>query len=147
MTMRHWGIVMVVAALAISLLVNVFALSFIAGRWSAGGSRVDAAAFALPYPEPIRAATREVLRENRVEVIAALARLRRARLAMFEEARRPDIDRGALDKAMAEVRAATTALQEVAQAALAKALLAASAQERARISGPAKFDLLPENQP
>jgi uncharacterized membrane protein len=145
MTLRGRIAVVVVAALAVSLITNVFAVSFIAGQWFIS-KRLESVISAPRYPQPIRSAARETLRQNRGDVIAALARLRRARLAMFDAARAPEFDPAALEAAMAEVRAATTALQAIGQSALAKAISNASPQERANIRRPERLNLLADEK-
>jgi uncharacterized membrane protein len=139
MILRGRGAILVIAALAVSLVANVFAASFVVGQWF-GSTRLEPIISAPRYPQSIRAAAREELRRSRGEVGPALARLRRARLAMFDAAWAPELDPAALETAMAEVRAATTSLQAIAQAALAKAIRAASPQERASIRRPERLN-------
>jgi GTP1/Obg family GTP-binding protein len=66
----------------------------------------------------------------------AVRLLREARARMLELARMPELDQEALRGAMAEVRAATAAVQELSQSALAEALAGATAEERAAIRRP-----------
>lgn len=134
----------VVAALAMSLVANLFVVSFIAGEWSGANTRLLSLGQILPYPESIRADVREELRDNRAALAPALRRVREARMAMFEVARAPNLDEAALKTAMAEMRSATTALQEISQDALAKALASATAEERAAIRRPSAFSLKDE---
>jgi uncharacterized membrane protein len=146
MTLHGRGAYLVVAALAISLLANVFAASFILGQWFSN-TRPEAVISAPRYPQPIRSAAREALRENRGELIPALVRLRRARLAMFDAARAAEFEPATLEAAMAEVRSATTAVQAIAQGALAKAIRGASPQDRATIRPPERFNVLTDGEP
>jgi hypothetical protein len=126
--------IIVIGALAVSVALNIFALSFVAGRWSAGGERWNALSALLPFPAPIRAELQEALAERRREVLPALGRLNRARAAMLEIARAPELNATELEAAMAELRAATTAAQEIGHAALAEVLLEAAPEDRAAIT-------------
>jgi uncharacterized membrane protein len=146
MTLHGRGAYLVCVALAISLLANVFAASFITGQWFSA-TRLEPAILAPRYPQAIRTAAREALRQNRAEVFPALARLRRARLAMFDAARAAEFDPAALEAAMAEVRSATTAVQAIAQGALARAIRGASPQDRAAIRRPERLNVLTDSEP
>lgn len=134
----------VLAALAMSLVANLFVVSFVAGEWSGANTRPASLGQILPYPESIRADVRKELRDNRAILAPALRRVREARIAMYEAARAPSLDETALKAAMAEMRSATTALQEISQDALAKALASATAEERAAIRRPSAFNLRDE---
>lgn len=125
----------ILIVLGLSLAVNLFAISFFAGRWTAQGRPV-AEQMRLTYPAEIRADVRSALESRRDEMAAAVRQLRDARARMLELARAPELDQEALRAAMAEVRAATTAVQELSQSALAEALAGASAEERAGIRRP-----------
>jgi GTP1/Obg family GTP-binding protein len=125
----------VLILLGLSLAVNLFALSFFAGRWSVQGRPVPEQ-MRLTYPAEIRADVRSALESRRDEMAAAVRLLREARARMLELARMPELDQEALRGAMAEVRAATAAVQELSQSALAEALAEATAEERADIRRP-----------
>lgn len=125
----------ILIVLGLSLVANLFAISFFAGRWSVQG-RAVAEQMRLTYPASIRADVRSALAPRREEMAAAVRQLREARARMLEIARAPDLDQEALRAAMAEVRAATTTVQEISQSALAEALGEATAEERAGIRRP-----------
>ena len=67
---------------------------------------------------------------------------------MFALMRADPLDRGALDAAMAEVRARTSVLQALLQSALADALMETPAADRAEIQPPVgSFGLLDDRNP
>lgn len=125
---------LVLIALAVSLIANIFAVSFFVGRMSVGGMRAGEARSG--YPPAIRAEMRHELETRRGDMMAARRQLRDARAAMFEAARAPTFDEAALTAAMAEVRTATAALQKVTQDALVETLKKMPAEERAGIRRP-----------
>lgn len=69
-------------------------------------------------PPEIRQEFREVLRENRHTLRGPLRELGQARRAMFEAAAARPYDRAAVEAAMAQVRAASAALQVAGQEVL-----------------------------
>ena len=106
MTLEGRKAKIVLILLGLSLAVNLFALSFFAGRWSVQGRPV-AEQMRLTYPAEIRADVRSALEARRDEMATAVRQLRDARARMLELARVPELDQEALRGAMAEVRAAS----------------------------------------
>lgn len=142
----------IVSILAIVLATSLCLNLFLGGAWLAGQwfeQRVETAAAAMRgYPPELR---RDVLRrllQNRTELRSAVGGWREARQRMFALMRADPLDRGALDAAMAEVRARTGALQALLQSALADALAEAPTADRARIQPPTGgFGLLGDRDP
>lgn len=125
----------ILAVLAVSLVANIFAVSFVAGRWSVENRR-PAAAMGVAYPPAIRDGIRDALETRRDEMAAAVGRLREARATMRRAAVAAEFDEAALIAAMADVREATAAVQEISHSAIAEAVGKASAEERAAIRRP-----------
>jgi uncharacterized membrane protein len=135
MTLEGRRAKIVLAVLAVSLVANIFAVSFVAGRWSVENRRPPAA-MRMAYPPAIRDDIRDAIAARREEMAGAVRRLREARAAMRAAARASAFDAAALDRSMAEVREATAAVQVVSQNALAEALAKASPEDRAAIRQP-----------
>jgi uncharacterized membrane protein len=100
MTRRSWLQIILVAALALSLLANFFlaGYAFKQNRMGIGGGMV-ADALVSAYPQDVRSEFRRLLRENRREAFAALRQLRQARRAMAQAAnatpyRQADVEQG-----------------------------------------------------
>ncbi|WP_342237339.1 periplasmic heavy metal sensor [Inquilinus sp. OTU3971] len=135
--------------LAASLCLNLFlGGAWLAGRWFERRMETTTASVMRAYPPELR---RDVLRrllQDRAELRSAVGGLREARLRMFALMRADPLDRGALDAAMAEVRARTGALQALLQSALADTLAGTPAEERAKILPPnAGLGLLDDRDP
>ena len=109
------------ATLAISLLCNAFAASYLVGSFSARDSRDDLLG-ELRYPMAVLTEMRMALREERAEVQLSWERLRQARAKLHSLSTAPQFDRAAVAEAASEVRRATTALQELGHQALLAAL-------------------------
>lgn len=111
----------VFALLAISLAGNFFTIGYLAHRWQSGPSALTMA-LSSRYSPDVQRAFREVLRENRSTVRAALAELRTAREAQEALARQHPVDEMAMRAAMARVRTKTAELQSILQDYLMTAL-------------------------
>jgi uncharacterized membrane protein len=124
--------------LAASLCLNLFlGGAWLAGRWFERRVETVAASVMRAYPPELR---RDVLRrllQDRAELRSAVGGLREARQRMFAVMRADPLDRGALDAAMAEVRARTGDVQALLQSALVASLAEMPAAERAGIQPPA----------
>ncbi|CDZ51723.1 periplasmic heavy metal sensor [Neorhizobium galegae] len=107
--------------LAMSLAGNFFTIGYLAHRWQSGPN-VLSMALAARYSPEVQRAFREVLRENRSTVRAALAELRTARDAQEALARQHPVDEVAMRAAMARVRTKTAGLQSILQDYLMTAL-------------------------
>jgi uncharacterized membrane protein len=134
---KRTAIIVLAAALVVSLCLNMF----VAGAWFAGRyvdrSLAAAANAAMSaYPPSLRRAVRQKLVAERQELRAAVTDLREARLRMFAAMRADPLDRGALDRSMAEVRVKTTNLQALLQTAFAEVLEQAPLSERQKIESP-----------
>jgi len=123
MTTRSWLQIVLVAALALSLLANFFlaGYAFKQNRMGLGGGMV-ADVLVSAYPQEVRSEFRRLLRENRREAFGALRQLRQARRAMAEAAKATPYHQADVEQAMAGVRAATEALQSMLQGLLLEAL-------------------------
>jgi uncharacterized membrane protein len=77
-------------------------------------------------PREVRSELRGAMRSHRGEFVSALDRLGAARKAMFAAANARPYDAAKVEAAMADVRVATTALQEEGQKLLAEALASAA---------------------
>lgn len=133
------------ATVLVTVLALSLALNFFGGGMLAAGYRLERAlasfdrtiaAFAGRFPPEIRRAMAGDLVLRRDAGFRALDDLRAARREMFAAMRAEPFDAARLARAMAEVRAKTTALQALGQSALAKAVAAATAEQRARIAPP-----------
>lgn len=114
--MTRFGVrsITILALLVVSLAGNVFAIGYIAHGWHSGPGMLSAVLEAR-YPPEVRRAFRDVVRENRDDLRAALAKLRTARDAQETLARSRPVDEAAMRAEMARVRAATTHLQSLLQ--------------------------------
>ncbi|WP_343718446.1 periplasmic heavy metal sensor [Inquilinus sp.] len=125
-------------ALTASLCFNLFlGGAWLAGRWFEQRVETVAASAMRAYPPELR---RDVLRrllQDRADLRSAVGGLREARQRMFAVMRADPLDRGALDAAMAEVRARTGDVQALLQSALAASLAEMPAGDRAKIQPPA----------
>lgn len=123
MTRRSWLQIVLVVALAISLIANFFMLGFIAKTSRAGfGGGMVAEALVRAYPEDVRTEFRRLLRENRRETFAALREVRQARQALADASSATPYVETNVEQAIQRVRAATDALQEMMQDLLLEAL-------------------------
>lgn len=133
------------ATVLLVVLVISLALNFFAGGLVVAGLRVQRAVAAFDrtiagfgerFPPEIRRAVAGELIAAREAVFKALDELRAARADMFAAMQATPFDRARLDRAMEQVRAKTTALQVLGQAALAAAIAAAPPDSRVRIKPP-----------
>jgi uncharacterized membrane protein len=127
----------VIIVLAVCLALSLSAAgALFAARWF---DRPLAAAFAAAmqaYPPHLRREIRHKLFEDRDALRTAVEDLRDARDRMFVLMRADPIDHKALDGAMEEVRAKTTALQALLQSVLAASLETVPPSERQKIEAP-----------
>ncbi len=124
MTRQSWPRLVLSAALAVSVLVNVFLLGFAArsiGTVPIAGNLAESVGRA--YPAEVRAEFRNLLRENRPRALAALRDLRQARENLVRAANAAHQDEAEIESAMGDVRAATEALQRLMQDFLLEALM------------------------
>jgi uncharacterized membrane protein len=129
----------VIVILAVCLLVSVSLNLFAAGAFVALRSlerSFGLGALMQTYPASVRREVRQKLVADRATMRAVIADLRDARQRMFEAMRADPLDRDALARAMADVRAKTTALQAYFQSALAASLEDTPAAERKKIEPP-----------
>lgn len=126
------------AVLALSIGLNLFLLSMVAGRWIA--ERVPAMQAArnlqevlAPLPPDKRGLIRSELRAVAPDIKADFDALRRARAAMAEEFVKPTLDGAAIERQFAEIRARTNALQAHLQNAFRRAGESLTQAERAAV--------------
>ncbi|HZP09309.1 periplasmic heavy metal sensor [Methyloceanibacter sp.] len=126
-----------IIVLSVLLLISVCLNLFVAGAWVATRwhSR-PLAKVMLSYPPSLRQDMRERLLAEGPRLKAAIFELREARQRMFAVMRADPLDKEALERAMADVRAKTTELQAMVQAILAESLENAPASERQKIRPP-----------
>jgi uncharacterized membrane protein len=123
MTRRSWLQILLVAALAISVITNFFLLGFIVKTQRSGlGGGIVAEALVRAYPQEVRSEFRRLLRENRARTFAALRDLRNARRGLAEASGATPYAEADVERAMERVRAATDALQRMMQGLLLEAL-------------------------
>jgi uncharacterized membrane protein len=123
MTRRAWLQILLVVALAISVLANVFMAGFIVKTSRAGlGGGIVAEALVRAYPQEVRTEFRRLLRENRPRTFAALRELRQARRALAEASTATPYVEADVQRAMQRVRTATDELQSLMQGLLLEAL-------------------------
>lgn len=122
MKTRSWSRIALMAILALSLLGNFFLLGFAMKERPAGGAAMLTQGMLSDYPDDVRGAFRDVLRQERGAAVAALRDLRRARQALARAAGASAYDEAEVRQAMDDVRTATTALQVLMQEALMQAL-------------------------
>jgi uncharacterized membrane protein len=118
----------ILALLVVSLAGNFFAIGYIVHGWRSGPGMLSTVLEAR-YPPDVRRAFRDVLRDNRDNVRAALAELRTTRDAQETLARGRPVDEAAMRAEMARVRAATTHLQSQLQDYLIVAIKRAGDQK------------------
>jgi uncharacterized membrane protein len=129
----------VIVILAVCLVVSVSLNLFAAGAFVALRSlerSFGLGALMQTYPPSVRREVREKVLADRLTLRAVIADLRDARQRMFAAMRADPLDREALARAMADVRAKTTALQAFFQSALAASLEETPAAERKKIEPP-----------
>ncbi len=130
---RRTTIVVLAVLLLISVCLNLFAAgAWVAMRWQ----RHPLAMAMLSYPPSVRQDLRERLLAEGPKLKAAMFELREARQRMFAAMRADPLDKEALNRAMADVRAKTTELQAMVQAVLAESLEKAPLSERQKIKQP-----------
>jgi uncharacterized membrane protein len=128
-----------IVILAVCLLVSVSLNLFAAGAFVALRSlerSFGLGALMQTYPPSVRSEVRRKVLADRAAMRAVIGDLREARQRMFEAMRAEPLDPDALARAMADVRAKTTALQAFFQSALAASLEKAPASERKKIEPP-----------
>jgi uncharacterized membrane protein len=128
-----------IVILAVCLLVSVSLNLFAAGAFVALRSldrSFGLGALMRTYPASVRSEVRQRVLADRATMRAVIADLREARQRMFEAMRAEPLDPDALARAMADVRAKTTALQAFFQSALAASLEDIPAGERRKIEPP-----------
>jgi uncharacterized membrane protein len=131
--LRRTTIIVLSICLLVSVCLNLFAAgALVATRWL----RHPLAAVMLTYPPSMRQDVRQRLAAERDKVRASLLELRDARQRMFAVMRADPLDKEALQRAMADVRVKTTALQALLQSALADSLEQAPLSERQKIKPP-----------
>jgi uncharacterized membrane protein len=129
----------IIVILAVCLLVSVSLNLFAAGAFVALRSldrSFGLGALMQTYPPSVRREVRQRVIADRATMRAVIADLRDARKRMFETMRAEPLDPDALARAMADVRAKTTALQAFFQSALAASLEKTPAAERRKIEPP-----------
>ena len=126
MTIGKGWIIGFVLLFALSLAGNLFAGGLILGRHffqpSRPGLEATAQRFIETVPEAARPIIRRHLRDNAIEIALQLRQIRQARQYVAEVVGRPTLDDKALTDAFAQLRARTTALQELIHKALAQAI-------------------------
>jgi uncharacterized membrane protein len=130
---RRTAIIILSICLLLSVCLNLFAAgAFVATRWALH----PLATVMRTYPPSLRHDVRERLRAEPGKVRAAIVDLHDARERMFAVMRADPLDKEALQRAMADVRVKTTALQALLQSALADSLEQAPLSERQKIKPP-----------
>lgn len=133
MIARRWSRVLLVAALAASLVANVFFFGYaVRGQQEFVGASPIAENVLTDYPAEVRSEFRRILRENRDRALAAVRELREARSAMAAAANASPFDEAALRSAMTRVRSRTDALQALIQDFLVDALKETQSAESIR---------------
>lgn len=129
MMVRRWSRVLLVAALAASLVANVFFFGYaLRGHQEFIGAGPIAGNVLSDYPTEVRSAFRQILRENRDRALAAVRDLREARRALTAAANASPFDEAEVREAMTRVRSRTDALQGLIQDFLVDALKETYAQ-------------------
>ena len=121
--------------LAVSLAANLFLGGVLAGRFGAGmaqesQTRRSIQALLAPLPEAKRALVRAEFRAAAPELRRQFAALQAARAALAEELVKPAPEAAALERAFAEIRARTGAIQAAFQQALLRAAPSLTQEER-----------------
>ena len=120
---RRWVQVALVSLLGLSLIANFFLVGVIARNiGDSPGVRFIVDRIVGAYPEEVRTEFRQVMRENRPRTFAALRDLRAAHEKVASTANASPYDAKAVEDAMRGVRDATTALQQLIQEYLLRAL-------------------------
>lgn len=120
---RSWPQLMLVTALALSILANVFLLGFVARNIGTGpDAGILAENIGGAYSPEVRAEFRNLLRENRPRTFSALRDLRQARQDLATAANAATFNEAETERAMQDVRAATEMLQGLMQEFLLEAL-------------------------
>ncbi len=124
----------IIIVLSICLLVSVCLNLFAAGAWVATRWFYHPlAAIMQTYPPSLRHDVRARLAAEREKVRVAIVDLHDARERMFTVMRADPLDKDALQRAMADVRVKTGALQALLQSALADSIEQAPLSERQKI--------------
>jgi len=121
--MRRWLQIVLVVALALSVIANFFMLGFVVKTTRSGlGGGIAAEALVGAYPKEVRTEFRRLLRQNRQQAFAALRDVRQARRALADASGATSYVEADVEQAMQRVRAATDALQTLMQGLLLEAL-------------------------
>lgn len=123
MKSRSWLRILLIVALCLSVLANVFMLGFIAKTFRSGlGAGVFTEELVRAYPQEVRDEFRRLLRQNRSRTFAMLRELRQARRALADSAGASPYVEADVRAAMQRVRDATNDLQNLMQGVLLEAL-------------------------
>jgi uncharacterized membrane protein len=125
MTRRSWLQIVLAAALVLSVVANFFLAGYVFRQHRTGfglGPGMVAEALVRAYPQEVRKEFRKLLRENRQQAFGALRELRQARRALAETATATPYVQSDVEQALARVRDATDALQDLIQELLLEAL-------------------------
>jgi len=136
MTIRGPFAVILLVVAVLSLAANFLVLGFAAARISEfrrGDVERIASFAARGFPSEIRKAIVAKAVEERQPLLAALVELRGARQQMFAAMRAEPFDAAALERAFADVRAKTSALQSLGQELVGAAVADAPPDARAGI--------------
>lgn len=127
----------VVAALAVSLVVNAVGIGFLATRWHGDDGPPGFARTVLlagrHFPPEIRDRLKAELSTRPEALRRAFRALRDARRVTFDAMRADPLDMARLEAALADERTRTVELQAVGHALLAEAVAASPAEVRAEI--------------
>lgn len=114
---------LLIGALALSVLANVFLLGHALSSRDAGPASVSLPeSIGAAYPPEVRAEFRSLLRADRRRALEALHALREARQRLATATNATTLDVAEVERAMQDVRTATEALQRVMQELLLEAL-------------------------
>ena len=124
MMLRGRSAWLVVGALALSVLVNVFLGGYVAGQFRELRTGAGlAAALMEVWPEAYRKPIRRALVADRAALLESFATLRKERRQMLEAIKAEPFDENAVRDRMDDVRDATTAVQKRAQETVLKAII------------------------
>lgn len=123
MTRRLSPRLLLIGALALSVLANMFLLGHAVRNWGAGHDAVRLPeAIGAAYSPEVRAEFRNLLRADRRRALEALYDLREARQRLGAAVNAATLDVAEIERAMQDVRTATEALQRVMQELLLEAV-------------------------
>ena len=140
MTLRGPLAIALIAALVLSVAINLTVAGFVFSRFAGprpGGEVERIVAMGIrAFPKEIQQAIAEGSKAKRDELKAKLDLVQEARRKMFDAMRADPFDPAALDAAYADVRAKTSDLQTAGQAIVTDAIAKAPADVRKRIGPP-----------